>query len=298
MSQVQVTQVMNEGMGSWIQQADEYVNNFRYVPGQTWGSDIVSAFYWVVCYLLLLLMLKKWISWRGKAFDLRHVVIVHNAVLSIASGSMFLFLCYEVYCAIGQHGMYTVSCNEENNRELVQGKLYFIYYVNYLFKYWELLDTILLVLRNKPTPFLHVYHHSATLMLAWSQLHNECCIQWMPIVLNLFIHFIMYSYYSVQAMGFKIWWKRYLTILQIVQFVVGIVGSWGVVIPMLISDYVPSDWLLHQWFAARCRSLDKRLAVGGIVIISSYLLLFIKLYKGTYTNKKGDKKSTKKLKKV
>ena len=31
----------------------------------------------------------------------------------------------------------------------------------------------------------------------------------------------MYCYYTLHALGFDIWWKKYLTMLQIVQFVVG-----------------------------------------------------------------------------
>lgn len=41
-------------------------------------------------------------------------------------------------------------------------------------------------------------------------------------LVNSFIHIIMYAYYMLAAMGPKVqkylWWKRYLTILQIVSF--------------------------------------------------------------------------------
>lgn len=40
--------------------------------------------------------------------------------------------------------------------------------------------------------------------------------------LNTFVHIIMYTYYMLAAMGPKVqkylWWKKYLTILQLVQF--------------------------------------------------------------------------------
>jgi hypothetical protein len=91
------------------------------------------------------------------------------------------------------------------------GRIYLFYHINYLFKFWELFDTgidirclpltvvayvgciiVLLVLRGKPTPFLHVYHHASTLVLCWSQMRAESCMQWIPMVINLTVHVIMY----------------------------------------------------------------------------------------------------------
>ena len=46
----------------------------------------------------------------------------------------------------------------------LSGPIYFIYFVNYIFKYVELIDTFLLALRGKPIQFLHIYHHAATLI--------------------------------------------------------------------------------------------------------------------------------------
>lgn len=47
--------------------------------------------------------------------------------------------------------------------------------------------------------------------------------------LNTFVHIFMYTYYMLAAMGPKVqkylWWKKYLTVLQMVQFVLVMLHS-------------------------------------------------------------------------
>ena len=117
-----------------------------------------------------------------------------------------------------QHGLWELLCDSKSR--MAHGILVYYYYLNYLLKYVELFDTVLLVIKYKPLEFLHVYHHAATLLLTWTQLLAETAVQWVMIWINLLVHIIMYYYYAQVSRGQKIWWKQYVTTIQIAQFII------------------------------------------------------------------------------
>lgn len=97
-------------------------------------------------------------------------------------------------------------------------------YLYYISKFTELADTTFFILRKKQSQvtFLHVYHHSVTPLETWFLVKflagGNATFQ---NLLNNFVHIIMYFYYLLAAYGPKyqkyLWWKKYMTELQIVS---------------------------------------------------------------------------------
>lgn len=94
----------------------------------------------------------------------------------------------------------------------------------------------------------------------------------------------MYWYYFQAARGIKIWWKEWITRLQIIQFVLDL----GFVY-FASYNYFASTYFLSFPHYGTCAG-EEFAAFMGCGILSSYLVLFISFYLATY--KKGKKSST------
>ena len=163
------------------------------------------------------------------------------------------------------------------------------------------------MLSLRRTAFLHCYHHGATALLCYTQLRGHTSVSWVPITLNLTVHVVMYWYYFQSARGIRVAWKKWITRLQIAQFVIDL----GEEIPLappsdrasdVSASLTPMSGFVYfaswNYFAsAHIPSLphvgtcagEEAAAIMGCVILSSYLLLFISFYFATYN--KGKKNS-------
>lgn len=163
--------------------------------------------------------------------------------------------------------------------------------INYYIKYLELLDTVFLALKKKPLAFLHVFHHSATALLCYTQLNGQTSVSWVPITLNLTVHVIMYYYYFATAGGRRIWWKKYLTTLQITQFIIDLFAVY-----FASYAYYASNYAKHILPTPGSCAGSEGAAAFGCALLTSYLLLFINFYIQTY--KKGGSRKSKSLEKA
>ncbi|XP_050542565.1 elongation of very long chain fatty acids protein-like [Daktulosphaira vitifoliae] len=102
-----------------------------------------------------------------------------------------------------------------------------------LLKLTEYIETVFFVLRKKQNQIsaLHIYHHVSTYMIIWMSTRiNPGGVVRIPVILNCFVHMMMYFYYLLSSLGPKIqkkieFYKKYITIIQMVQFCIIIVNS-------------------------------------------------------------------------
>ena len=98
----------------------------------------------------------------------------------------------------------------------------------YLSKYPEFLDTVFLIVRAKPVSWLHYIHHiGAPINMGLGAMYgNE--MTWIFVLLNSFIHSIMYSYYGAALAGVRLSFLRpVITSGQILQFITGFSMLWS-----------------------------------------------------------------------
>lgn len=176
-------------------------------------ESVVWPFGTAGAYLAILWVLRKWMQNKPEGhFDkvLRLPLIIHNFILSAFSFILVCGLVYRVYDVYFNCSgkLYDVYCGCSNNESKDDSFLWWAY-LFYLSKYYELFDTVFLVLRKRPLTFLHVYHHAIVLPMCWYAINQGIIMGWITCFNNAFVHVIMYYYYGQQARGIKdIWWRK------------------------------------------------------------------------------------------
>lgn len=180
--------------------------------------------------LYLYLVLKVGPKWMEKRepFQMKTVLIVYNFIQVLVS----IYIILE-----GYHCRWFTDFNfrcepvdfSNSPKALRIARACHTYYIA---KISELLDTFFFVMRKKNSQisFLHLYHHSVMPMISWGTTKYYPGGHGTFIgMINSFVHVIMYFYYMMSAMGPKyqkyLWWKKYITTLQLLQFCVAFLHS-------------------------------------------------------------------------
>jgi hypothetical protein len=252
-----------------------------YRPDGTINSNIPfssqsSVVLLTIVYLVSIFWIQKAMKSRP-APSLKPAFAVHNILLSFFSLVLLVLLLETLVPIFLERGFYFAICAPEMWHGAHGRRLELYYYINYLFKFYELGDTYFMALSKKKLEFLHVYHHSATFWLCFSQLLGNTSVQWFVITLNLLVHVLMYYYYARAALGVQVWWKKYLTTLQIVQFLLDLFIVFYCTITHFAGLYYPDVFGRHD-----CHGSEVA-AFIGCGILSSYLVLFIQFFQQTYS---------------
>ncbi|CBQ72860.1 conserved hypothetical protein [Sporisorium reilianum SRZ2] len=157
---------------------------------------------------------------------LRFLILVHNAGLAIYSGwTWAMMFPYAVdflrqgLAAAGYDGLKLALCSMPTNFPHL-GKYAYIFYLS---KYYEVVDSIILLLKGKRVSNLQSYHHAGAIICMWIAYRYQSQPVWVFCVFNSFVHTWMYTYYFCAAMRwpFPRAVKRNLTTMQIAQIASG-----------------------------------------------------------------------------
>ena len=189
------------------------------------------------------------------------------------------YMTIEALLLAHRSGYTFVPCNEYHQEAPKIANLLWLFYVS---KIWDFWDTIFIVLGKKwrQLSFLHVYHHTTIFLFYW--LNINVCYDgdiYVTILLNGFIHTVMYTYYFIcmhlpkdkeTGKTTPIWWKSYLTTLQLIQFVT----------MMSQGTYL---------IGTGCHTVNIRLTASYIVYIMSLFYLFAQFFVQSYMKPKKKK---------
>ncbi|XP_077532410.1 very long chain fatty acid elongase 1-like [Haemaphysalis longicornis] len=169
-----------------------------------------------------------------RPFPIRPLVVAYNAAMVLISAFFFstaLKLTYLRDPATTRRRLppYNIFCQGVDPTSDSGPALYYAWFY-ILTKIAELLDTVFFVLLKKDghVSFLHLLHHTLVLFTFWMGVNNGVTGQGaMFPVLNTMVHMVMYTYYGLSALPAplrpNLWWKKHVTQMQIVQFLVLVV---------------------------------------------------------------------------
>ncbi|CAB3377380.1 very long chain fatty acid elongase AAEL008004-like [Cloeon dipterum] len=235
-----VKEVIDYGLNYWDSISDPRTSKWPLM------SSPFPTLLMVAGYLYTVLILGPTLMDNRKPFKLREVLIVYNAAQVIYSAAMF----YE-HLMSGWLFDYSYSCQPvDYSLSPVAMRMAHLCWWYYISKLTEFLDTLFFVMRkkNNQISLLHVYHHSMTPIMTWVLVrflaggHGT-----FSNLINNLVHVVMYFYYMMTAMGPQyqkyIWWKKHLTTVQLVQFLMVFVHSANALFsdcsyPKLISAFL------------------------------------------------------------
>jgi len=246
----------------YVQDIDSFVWS-----DETPFSSIYYPVFGSVGYLAFLYFGKKFMSNR-KEYSLRTVSACHDILMIGLSLSMLFGTLRGAWRQYHQEGLLSLFC--ETSEHAVKGSIGFWLYIFYISKFLELFDTVILVLKKKPTIFLHVYHHAVMVYSTWFWLEYQwLSAAWWCCWVNSLVHAFMYYYYLQTSLNKKVWWKKYITVGQLVQFFSGLL-------------------VVQFWFYLReshqCKGSYPIAVISNGVNIS-FILLFGNFFQITYKEK-------------
>ncbi|KAI1285169.1 putative fatty acid elongation protein 3 [Halotydeus destructor] len=242
----------------------DYYGRRRWLQANWFHSVVIAAVY------LVLVLLGRSVMKSRSGFSLKSVLFIWNLLLAVFSAVGTSRCLPELVQMFTVGGLRSAICSESSQLKGPYGYWVWLFCMS---KVVELGDSVLLVLRKRPLVFIHYYHHASVLVFTWfTNSQALSCGRWY-LVMNYFIHTIMYAYYAVRTFSVHVprWIPMCITGLQVTQMFIG----------LLVTVYA----FIQVNIGNECETTLTN-AVLGIALYASYFVLFYRLFVKSYFAKK------------
>ncbi|KAF4041762.1 GNS1/SUR4 family [Phytophthora infestans] len=222
-------------------------------------ANFSSVYAICVGYLLFVIFGTALMKMGVPAIKTSPLQFVYNPIQVIACS----YMCVEAAIQAYRNGYTAAPCNAFKSDDPVMGNVLYLFYLS---KMLDLCDTVFIILGKKwkQLSILHVYHHLTVLFVYYVTFRAaQDGDSYATIVLNGFVHTIMYTYYFVSAHTRNIWWKKYLTRIQLIQFVT-----------MNVQGYLT--------YSRQCPGMPPKVPLMYLVYVQSLFWLFMNFYIRAY----------------
>ena len=183
-----------------------HATNNRFGPGKPKPADLVK-----------------------QSYGLSQTVLGHNILLAAYSGWTFFHAATRIFAYLyggaasgGGAGLMNAYCTVPIADASFAGLGIYVW-LFYISKYYEIIDSVILILKGKPVSNLQSYHHAGAILCMWAAYRYSAPAVFIFLLFNSLVHTLMYTYYSMTALKlpFTGGLKRSMTTIQITQLVVG-----------------------------------------------------------------------------
>lgn len=256
-----------------------YMSPEAYSPEKGWWLQPIVPAVGVTAYLLakpLGVMLCKQLGTTGKSYPFFLFVVLHNFLLLSFSALCWYESWAVVKDALQTNGVLATYCDGVLGKNYMWnagiGRLAFLFYLS---KYYEFVDTMILVVKQKKVSILQSYHHAGAVLVMWGLCYTQATSVVVFVGLNSAIHTVMYTYYLLCACGLRLPGKSCITTAQIIQFFLGIFGT-----------------LKMFLMGETCQTYPQQIALGAAhAYVVPLIALFANFYIKSYTTKPAKKKA-------
>jgi len=212
-------------------------------------------------------------------------VFLHNLLLCIYSGWTFIYGWSLQVESFQTRGFFPTWC-DYNEESWNNGMGYFMW-LFYLSKYYEFIDTLILIVKGRNPPFLQEYHHVGVVISMWSLTVTRAGLGYWLLLINSGVHTIMYAYYAStvypSTKNLLTIVKRYITMIQITQFLFAVTF---ISLPLLLASCGIYIGRTEEEYLKLCTNSYQRYSVFfSWAYLLPLIVLFLSFYANTYTDK-------------